>query len=56
MTNVYDQMILELKKRSESIRQNKEQFLGVPYELKSLLYFGGMTEKIFEKFYKRLEE
>lgn len=47
MTNVYDQMILELKKRSESIRQNKEQFLGVPYELKSLLYFWRNDRKNF---------
>ncbi|QQC72709.1 sce7726 family protein [Lactococcus garvieae] len=56
ISNVYDSMIIELKKRSDSVKQNSEQFSKVPYELKSLLYFGNMPNRVYDKFQKTLKE
>lgn len=56
MEFVYYNMVKELKKRSDNIRRNSVQFLKIPYELKSLLYFGNVPIKVYDTFQKTLKE
>lgn len=53
---VYERLVIELKKRGEKIGKSAEQFLMLPYELRSLLYFAPLPRKSYEKFYRMLKE
>lgn len=52
LENAYKLFLLELKKRNEVMCDN--EFLNVPYELKSIMYFSDFSYKQYEKLNKFL--
>lgn len=56
LIEVQKMVLMELKRRGEKAKENKDYLLEVPYELKSLIYFCSFTPLQYRQFQNSMKE